>query len=155
MKNAGWVSLFVALVTIGAFLTACTQVNQNSPAPAPVNSPSATSTAPSPNPASPYDGAVDRLDCEILSGWALKKADPAGDTRVELYLDDKLIETAPARELRKDLTAWGSGRYGFRFQIPAAYKDAKPHRVNVRIAGTSHTLPLLGHVPKTLECKPS
>lgn len=100
-----------------------------------------------------YDGVVDRRDCETVGGWVMKTADPEADIKVELYIDDKLAETVPAKNLRPDLNA-GTGRYGFSFKLPAAYKDDWPHKADVRVAGSEYRVPFYDGVFSGFECKP-
>jgi hypothetical protein len=102
----------------------------------------------------PYYGAVDRRDCETVGGWVMTSADPEADIKVELYIDDKLAETLPAQNLRPDLAnKFGTGRYGFSFKIPATYKDKRPHLVNVKVAGSDHSVPFYQGVSSSFECK--
>lgn len=74
----------------------------------------------------------------------MSSKDANADIKVELYLDDKLIETQPAKVLRPDLAGkFGSGKYGFSFKMPAEYKDGKPHTAKVKVAGSDHDIPFL------------
>jgi hypothetical protein len=154
MKSVRWFSLLVALVTVCLLLTACSQNDTNSATPSGEPPPAAgsnLSSANSPNvpanvPPSPYQGAVDRRDCDVVAGWAKNKTSQA-ETKVELYIDDKLIDTAPATTLRPDLTSWGTGRYGFSFKMPAAYKDGAPHTVRIKVAGTDFAVPFYQTAP--------
>lgn len=80
---------------------------------------------------------------------------PEADIKVELYIDDKLAETLPAQNLRPDLAnKVGTGRYGFSFKIPSAYKDERPHLVNVKVDGSEYVVSFLQGVFPNLECKP-
>jgi hypothetical protein len=157
MKSVRWFLLLVALVTVGPLLTACTESDTNSETPSsssPAPGGSNASSASSPAVASPYPGAVDRRDCEEVAGWVVNKDNPKAETKVELYIDDKLIGTVPAATLRPDLTSWSSGLHGFRFKIPAAYKDGKPHTAKVKVAGSNYEVPFYQSSPG-FECKAS
>lgn len=102
----------------------------------------------------PYYGAVDKRDCETVEGWVMNKADTEADIKVDLYVDDKLAETVPAKTLRSDLIGkLGTGRYGFSFKIPPAFKDERPHLINVKVAGSSYGVPFYQGVSQNLECK--
>jgi hypothetical protein len=102
----------------------------------------------------PYSGAVDRRDCEAVAGWVMNTANPNADLKVELYVDDKLAETLPASNLRPDLAnSVGTGRYGFSFKVPAAYKDGRPHTARVKVAGGDYLVPFYLGVFPAFECK--
>jgi ABC-type transport system substrate-binding protein len=159
MKSVRWFSRSVVLITAGLFLAACSPPDTNSSAPGstppvPVASSStatpttATPTTATPEPQGPpaklsaqYPGAVDRKDCEEIGGWVANAKAPDAETKVALYIDDKLVETLPAATLRQDLTSWGSGLHGFAFKIPAANKDGKPHGIKVKVVGPDFVLP--------------
>ena len=161
MKSVRWFSLLVALVAVCLLLTACSQSDTNSATPG-SNSPtqaSNPSSASSPSvpanvpPPPPYRGAVDRRDCDVIAGWVVAKNSQA-ETKVELYIDDKLISSAPATTLRPDLTSWGTGRHGFSFKMPAAYKDGMPHTAKIKVAGSDFEVPFYQAAPGFL-CKAS
>jgi hypothetical protein len=102
-----------------------------------------------------YYGVVDRRDCKEVAGWVMKTADPNASVKVELYIDDKLVDTLPAHNLRPDLRGkGGTGRYGFSFEIPAAYKDERSHRADVKILGSENQVRFFEGVFSTFECKP-
>src|SRR6266550_293830 len=149
MKSVRWFSLLVALVTVCLLLTACSQSDTNSnssPGPVASNPSPASSPTVAANVPPPYKGAVDFRDCEAVGGWVVAKNSQA-ETKVEFYIDDKLIDTAPATKLRPDLTSWGTGRYGFIFKMPAAYKDGKPHTVKIKVVGSDFEVPFFKALP--------
>ena len=102
----------------------------------------------------PYPGAVDKKDCEVVGGWVIDSKNAAAQLNVEFYVDDKLIDTAPATSLRPDLTSWGNGLHGFSFKIPAAYKDGKPHSTRINVAGTDYKVPFFQNA-SGLQCPAS
>lgn len=102
----------------------------------------------------PYSGAVDTKNCEVVGGWITDRKNSAAQLKVEFYIDDKLIDTAPATSLRPDLTSWGNGLHGFSFKIPAAYKDGKPHSTKIKVAGTDYEVPFLQNA-SGLQCPAS
>lgn len=129
----------VAIITGSVFLGACTPVD---PADGP-SKPAATPTSQVANsPASTYYGAIDYRDCEVVKGWVFNTANPTEDINVALYVDDKLIETVPAKTLRPDVKArnHGTGKYGYSFTIPSKFKDGVPHKVNAKTVGSDYTL---------------
>ena len=150
MKSVRWFSVLIALVTVCLMLTACSQPDTNSstsPGPVAANPPAASSPTVAANvPPPPYKGAVDFRDCESIGGWVVGK-NAQTETKVEFYIDDKLIDSAPATKLRPDLTSWGTGRYGFSFKMPAAYKDGKPHTARIKVVGSDFVVPFISALP--------
>ena len=154
MKSVRWFSLLVALVTVCLLLTSCSQNDTNSATPsggpplAAGSNPSSTNSpsVPANDPSQQYQGVVDRRDCDVVAGWAKSKTsqDPP---KVQFYIDDKLIDTAAATTLRPDLTSWSTGRHGFSFKMPAAYKDGLPHTVKIKVAGSNYDVPFSQTAP--------
>lgn len=145
MKSVRWFSLLVALVTVVPFLTACSESGNTpqgpgSTAPAPA---SASSPAAATNVKPAYPGLVDNKGCESVGGWVISGKDSTIPVKVEFYIDGKLIESATATSLRQDLTSWGTGRHGFTFKIPAAYKDGSPHTCKIKVAGSDYEVPFI------------
>jgi hypothetical protein len=157
LNNLRQFSLLITFATVCLLFTACTRGGE-SPAELGGNN---ASNASSPNSASnaelqhAYPGAIDTSNCEQVGGWVETRADPKAETKVELYIDGKLVETMPARTLRPDLTSWGSGLYGFSFKIPSAYKDGNAHVVAVKVAGTEYALPFFERNSPNIQCKQS
>ena len=149
-QNTRGFAFLIVLAMAGSLMPACTQ--SNSPTP-PTNTSSSPRDSASPP---PYSGVVDRRDCETVAGWIVTNANTSAEVHVELYIDDKLVETLPANNLRPDLVGkMGSGRYGFSFKIPSAYKDAKSHLASVRVAGSNYRVLFLQGVLADFYCKPS
>jgi hypothetical protein len=146
MKNVKGVLLLTALVIVGLLLNACSP---------PVEKLKPQTSASPANNASPYSGAVDRRDCETVAGWVMDKTNPDAELKVDLYVDNNLTETMSAKEPRPDLAKVGTGRYGFSFKMPAAFKDDKPHFVNVKVAGSNYSVPVFQGVFAGFQCKPS
>lgn len=158
MKNLIQFSLLVGMLTL---LAACGGTGDSSapggPSPAKAGSPISAATSPSPSPtARPlYPGVIDTSNCESVGGWIFTTANPKAGGKVELYIDGKLVDTMQAKNLRSDLTSWGSGQYGFSFKIPAAYKDDKPHVVDVKVFSTNYSVPFFQPTSPNIQCKPS
>ena len=73
--------------------------------------------------------------------------------RALLQILEGARQTQPARLVRPDLTGKiGTGRYGFSFTVPFAYKDAKPHSPSVRVAGSDFFVPFFAVVWPSFEC---
>ena len=159
MKSIRWFLIVVALMTVGLLLASCSPTdpnaaapNSSSPAPAASSAPSTSSPSTQSMFSGPYPGAVDKRDCEALGGWVIDSKNPKAETKVEIYIDDKLVGTIPAKTLRPDLTNWSSGLHGFSFKIPAVYKDGKSHSIKVKVAGSDHVVPFYQALPN-FECK--
>ena len=160
MKSVRWFSLLVALVAVCPLLTACSKSDTNSSVPG-GTSPTAVTTpssASSPTVATnvkpPYPGLVDKKNCEAVGGWVINGKDSTAPVKVEFYIDDKLIDTAPATALRPDLKSWSNGLHGFTFKIPAAYRDGKPHSAKIKVAGTDYEVPFIQNA-SGIECPSS
>ena len=82
---------------------------------------------------------------------------PEVTLKVDLLIDNTLVETIPAQNLRPDLAAnkVGTGKYGFSFKIPATYKDGKGHNVRVKVNGSDFEVPFFQGTFPGFECKPS
>ncbi|MGB9179724.1 MAG: hypothetical protein WCB68_10815 [Pyrinomonadaceae bacterium] len=160
--------IIVALIIGSILLSACSNDEA-------VNAPSNTANANATNTANPanasnqkagggsnstskstYYGAIDFRDCEAVKGWVWNSADPKADIKVSLYIDDKMVETIPAKTMRPDLKTQniGTGEYGFSFKIPASYKDGQSHTVSVKTASGDYTLPAVQGLFATAACKP-
>jgi hypothetical protein len=87
-------------------------------------------------------GSIDQINSEYISGWARLKERPDETVNVEIYVDDRLVETAVAEDYRADLHELriGTGRHGFTIPTPPALKDGQRHIVVGRIVGTNYTL---------------
>jgi len=150
----------VALITGSIFISACNpgggDLTNSSNAAGSSNSGAAAGTNPGNKANSTYFGGVDFRDCQAVKGWVWNSADPKADIKVSLYIDDKLIETMPARTLRADLKAQniGTGEYAFAFNIPSSYRDGKPHTVSVKTAGGEYTVPGIAGLYLTATCAP-
>lgn len=77
--------------------------------------------------------AIDKLDTDVLRGWALNVANPTAKLGVELQQGDVILGRADADEFRPDLAAAeiGNGRCGFGLRLSAPVLLEGP-RVTVR-----------------------
>ena len=152
MKKVKSFPLLITLAATCLFLAACTPLGPSS------GTSESRSSSPAPavtTSASPYYGAVDFRDCQEVRGWVWNSLAPETSLKVEFYIDDKLTEGQTAQTTRPDLVnKVGTGRYGFTFKIPSAYRDSKSHAVKVKVADIEYIVPFYQGVPSTLECKP-
>jgi hypothetical protein len=89
-----------------------------------------------------YDGFLDRVDCQLISGWA-RDANRADDVVfVDIHIGERRIATLPADRFRPDLlrAGKGNGRHGFGLPTPSWLKDGAPHAVRATVAGAAWEL---------------
>lgn len=72
-----------------------------------------------------FEGEVEKLDGDFVSGWLLNARAPDEPVSLELLVDGKPVATGQADR---------SGNHGMRFsmRLPAAVMDGRPHRIAVR-----------------------
>jgi membrane protein involved in D-alanine export len=89
-----------------------------------------------------HAGAVERADCEEISGWVWDKHKPDAEMSVDLYDGKQYFITVAANEFRQDLAdaGYGNGRHAFRIVTPPQLKDGRSHVIYVRVAGTRTNL---------------
>ena len=106
---------------------------------------------PKSNVSSTANGSLERVDCERSAGWAWDPQQPDTPISVEVYVDDNLVATVRADQLRRELVLnlKGNGKHGFVVETPAALKDGVAHQIRVKIAGPR--IELRGS-PKVLTC---
>lgn len=80
-----------------------------------------------------YRGVLDRFQDGVLLGWA-RCSDNQDPIMVDVLVDDRLVSSVPADQVRPDLRklGWGEGRYGFRIDISDHLADGREHSVRVR-----------------------
>ena len=144
----------VALITSSVFLGACSDGETDEPPKS--ATPPSPQAAISPSKTSTYYGAIDYRDCEFVKGWVYNSVNTKEEIKVALYIDDKLIETLPAKNLRADVKAQkiGTGQYGYSFKIPANFKDGLPHTVGVKTVDSDYTLLIPQTIYATATCTP-
>jgi hypothetical protein len=99
------------------------------------------------------EGAVERLDCDQISGWAWDRSQPDTPISVDIYDGDNLLATVPADALREDLRSagYGDGNHGFVHVIPTSLKDGRPHVIRARVPADNTDLIA---TPQVLTCQP-
>lgn len=92
-----------------------------------------------------FDGAVDRIDHQGLSGWAVDRLAPDQPVQVAILLDGDCVGTVVADGFEKRLQpVGGTGYHGFRFTFPARVMNGAKRRIEVVVTGTSQRLPVSG-----------
>jgi hypothetical protein len=99
----------------------------------------------------PYQGTLDRADCEAIAGWAMASNKPDVPVEVEIHDGKTLLATLTADVFREDLlkNKKGNGKHKFTFETPAGLRDGQPHEIHAKIVGTSFELK---KSPKTITC---
>jgi len=100
-----------------------------------------------------YEGAHDGADCAGITGWVMDQNHPNSRVQLDIYEGGTRIGSVNADQPRPDLSSagLGDGKYGFRYRLPAALRDAKGHSISVKIAATQTDLK---NTPRTLTCNP-
>lgn len=99
------------------------------------------------------EGYLDGANCEAIYGWAWDRQQPDAQVNVEIYDGGSLLATVPASNFRQDLldAGAGNGQHGFTYPTPASLKDAQPHSIHARVAGTDFDV---YESPKIVTCSP-
>lgn len=89
-----------------------------------------------------YEGYVDAVTCEMVSGWARNRADPSARVQVTLSVDGAPSDSVLAATLREDLVkaGYGDGRYGFSMRAPAALRGGATHTLAVSVGSQGQRL---------------
>jgi hypothetical protein len=93
-------------------------------------------------PASAWRGNLEQVSQTRVRGWAFDSANPATRVRLDVLVDGVLIGHVLANRARGDLAragAYGDGRHGFDFRLPAALEPGRS--VEVRRAADALALP--------------
>lgn len=123
--------------------------------------PSASSVGSPPStpskPAGAYEGFLETVSCDSLSGWAWDMSQPESPLMIDLYDGDRLVATTSAELFRQDLleARKGNGRHQFIQPTPSEIKNGQPHSLRALVKGTSFTLPRLEGAPSSIACEPS
>jgi hypothetical protein len=98
-----------------------------------------------------YEGHFDRLDCQMIWGWAYDASRPNDALEVEVYDGETPLVTIPADCFRPDLeeAGKGEGRHAFCIHVPGRLKDGKQHSIRIKIAGSDFEL---SGSPKRMNC---
>lgn len=82
-------------------------------------------------------GIVELLDDAVLSGWAADLASSGQPAPLLLVVDGHVASQFACSAPRADLNAAGipGSALGFRFRLPGAVLDGRPHRIGIRFCG--------------------
>ncbi|WP_185731360.1 putative Ig domain-containing protein [Larkinella rosea] len=98
-----------------------------------------------------YEGFLDVVACNAITGWVWDQNRPNTVISLELVEGTTVVATTDANIFRQDLknAGKGNGIHGYSFTVPTALKDGKAHSLNARVPGGNYTLKW---GPKTLTC---
>jgi hypothetical protein len=107
-------------------------------------------------PSAAYEGFLEKVACDSVSGWAWDASQPDAALTIDLYDGDRLLATTSAEVFRQDLldARKGNGRHQFSQATPSEVKNGQPHSIRAIVKGTSFTLPRLDDAPLSITCKP-
>jgi hypothetical protein len=89
-----------------------------------------------------YEGKVEVVDCNMLSGWLWDKNNPDTNLTVEVLEGNVVQAVFVANMYRADLknAGIGTGYYGFAIPLPTSMRDGQAHQLDFRIKGTTYVL---------------
>ena len=98
-----------------------------------------------------YEGFIDHVSCDTITGWAADRTRLNTSINVKIYDGSTLVTTVLARELRSDVGNYlgDNGRHGFAIQLPSRFKNGAPHTLRVRFEDS--TVELVNS-PQTMTC---
>lgn len=82
-----------------------------------------------------YEGNIDYVERRHVHGWIWSPLAENKCLDVDIYIDDKYVDTIVADFKRHDLISAekGNGCHGFIYKIPHRFSDDKEHSVSIRI----------------------
>ncbi|GAB3934830.1 family 78 glycoside hydrolase catalytic domain [Larkinella terrae] len=103
-----------------------------------------------------FDGYLDKVRCDSITGWAWNRDRPNYAVTIEFLEGTNLATATPvgttvANIFRQDLKTAGKGNgiHGYRFKVPESLKDNQTHTIWGRAEG----IYVLKWSPKTLTCE--
>ena len=99
-----------------------------------------------------YEGFVDNVSCDSITGWAADRNRLNTSINVKIYDGSTLVTTVLARDLRTDVGSYlgDNGKHGFAIKLPTRFKDGQQHILRVRFEDS--TTANLTNSPKTMTC---
>lgn len=86
-----------------------------------------------------YEGFLDAVDCNKISGWAWDRNKPNNPVTVNIYDGNILLASQVLADIfRQDLVnaGKGNGKHGFSYTVPQNIKDGRAHSISVRFLNT-------------------
>ncbi|QKZ14490.1 hypothetical protein [Spirosoma sp. KUDC1026] len=99
-----------------------------------------------------YWGTLEFANCDVIGGWVVDLNAPRKSLFLDIYINGNKVTTILADQERQDVTDFykivGYNRYGFRWNLPAEYKNNKAVSVAVKITEAGIELT---QSPKTIQ----
>lgn len=98
-----------------------------------------------------YEGFIDHVSCDSITGWAADRNRLNTSINVRIYDGATLVTTVLARDLRTDVGNYlgDNGRHGFAIPLPLRFKNGQQHILRVRFEESTADLT---NSPQTLTC---
>jgi len=88
-----------------------------------------------------YQGVVEDVSPEIITGWALDRLDPRKPAQVEIYIDGIYQATLTANRFQKRFIPLSDfGYHGFRYEFPTNLMNSSKRKIEVKFSGSSENL---------------
>ena len=99
-----------------------------------------------------YEGFIDHVSCDSITGWAADRNRLNTSINVKIYDGATLVTTVLANTLRSDVGNYlgDNGRHGFAIKLPSRFKDGQQHILRVRFEDS--TTANLTNSPQTMTC---
>jgi subtilisin family serine protease len=98
-----------------------------------------------------YEGFIDNVSCDSITGWAADRNRLNTSITVRIYDGSTLVSTVTAADLRSDVGSYlgDNGRHGFAVKLPTQFKNGQQHQLRVRFETSTQNLT---NSPQTLTC---
>ncbi|KAA9353477.1 T9SS type A sorting domain-containing protein [Larkinella humicola] len=98
-----------------------------------------------------FEGFLQTVNCDILTGWVYDKNQPNAPITVELFEGSNSVGIVEASNFRQDLKSAGKGNgfHAFSIPTPAGLKTGTTRVIGGRVLNSSYQLK---NSPKTLNC---
>ncbi len=98
-----------------------------------------------------YQGFIDSVSCDSLTGWAADRNRLNTSITVKIYDGATLVTTVIARDVRDDVGNYlhDNGKHGFAIQLPSRFKNGQQHILRVKFEDSATDLT---NSPQTLAC---
>jgi hypothetical protein len=108
----------------------------------------------------PLRGAIERADQKRVAGWILAPEAPEMVIEVQLFIDEKLVDSKPADEKLMGLVHYGvssNPNHGFNFDLTRTKLEPGSHTAQVyalrHVAGANKTLTPIANQPRVFEVR--
>lgn len=98
-----------------------------------------------------YEGFIDNVSCDSITGWAVDRNRLNTSINVTIYDGATLVTTVLARDLRSDVGNYlgDNGKHGFAIPLPSRFKNGQQHILRLRFEESTKDLT---NSPQTMTC---